>query len=106
MEFLAGKVGFSHGGLEFLYFVSDPAKPLDGNLRATFVRIASLHLLFVLSCKWGGGNYETICKRLSVDSIGQKVEDVSQLFDTLKVSPGGGVLSDGTVTIRVGSSGV
>jgi len=89
-------------------------------LRATFVRIASdktagffnLHIPFVLSCKWGGGNYQTICKRLSVDSIGQKVlkmsseEDVSPLFEKLKVSPGGGLLSDLTVTIRDGSSDV
>jgi len=30
MSFTAGKVPFSHGGLEFMYFVADPAQPLDG----------------------------------------------------------------------------
>jgi len=41
MNFVGGKVGFAHGGLDFLFFVADPAQPLDGNLRATLVRIAS-----------------------------------------------------------------
>jgi hypothetical protein len=33
-------------------------------------------------------------------------EDVSQLFEKLKLSPGVGLISDGTVTIRVGASDV
>ena len=32
MDFVAGKVGFSHGGLDLLYFASDPEQPL-GNPR-------------------------------------------------------------------------
>jgi len=35
---VVGKIAFSHGGLDFLYFVADPAQPLDGFLRATWVR--------------------------------------------------------------------
>jgi hypothetical protein len=33
-------------------------------------------------------------------------EDVSQLFEKLKVSPGGGLLRDGIATICVGQSDV
>ena len=44
-----------------------------------------------------------------LDCVGKKVsseEDVSQLFEKLKVSPGVGLISDGPVTIRVGASDV
>ena len=116
-HFIAGKVGFSHGGMSFLYFVADPAQPLDSNLRATMVRIASaktagafdVHRPFVFSSTWGGGNWTVFCKRLLVDSVGTKIpaeEDVSQLLEKLKVSPGGGHLSDGSVSICLGPSDV
>jgi len=130
IDFEGGKLGFSHGGLEILYFVADPDQPLDGNLRATLIRIASTYTTggfnvqrsFVFAQTWGGGNFHSFCKRLSLDiegfsrrgsggsfvpSEGAKLpseEDVSQLLEKLKVSPGGGLLSDGTVTIRVGTS--
>jgi hypothetical protein len=42
-----------------------------------------------------------------VDCEGKRipsVEDMSQLFEKLKVSPGGGHLSDGPSTIYVGKS--
>jgi len=41
MDFEGGKFAFSHGGLEALYLVADPAQPLDGNLRATWIRLPS-----------------------------------------------------------------
>jgi hypothetical protein len=50
-----------------------------------------------------------ICGKLSLDASGTRipsVEDVSQLHETLKVSPGRGLLSDGQVTICVGKSDV
>ena len=80
MDFVGGKVGFSHGGLDALYFVADPAQPLDGVLRATLVRIAStktpgefdVHRPFVLSCAWGRGNFELFCKSLALDTVGKK----------------------------------
>jgi hypothetical protein len=107
---VAGKVGFSHGGLQFLYFVADPEQPLDGNLRATWVRIASVKTgPIVVSFTWGGGKYRVVCKMLSLDSVGSKVssvEDVSQLLEKLKISPGGGHLSDGSTSICVGQSDV
>ena len=57
----------------------------------------------------GGGNFKFFCKRLSVDSFGTQIpaeEDVSQLLEKLKVSPGGGQLSDGPVSICLGQSDV
>jgi len=115
MDFVAGKVGFSHGGLDFLFFVADPEQPLDGYLRATLVRIASAKTRgefdvqhpFVHSCSWGGGNFRIVCMRLSVDMLGKKVheeEDVSKLLEKLKISPGGGHLSDESATICIGQS--
>jgi len=117
MEFVCGKVGFSCGGLDVLYFVADPAQPLDGNLRAMFIRIASaktagefdVHRPFVFSITWGFGILQMFCKRISVDMAGGKMateEDVSQILEKLKVSPGGGHLSDGDAIICVGQSGV
>ena len=115
MNFVGGKVGFAHGGLDFFFFIADPAQPLDGNLRASLVRIASaktrgefdLHRPFVSSCTWGGGNFQAYCKMLSMDIAGTKrssVEDMSKLFEKLKVSPGGGHLSDGSASICLGQS--
>jgi hypothetical protein len=74
---VGGKVCFNHGGLNLLYFISDPEQPLDGNLRATWVRMASaktagefnVHSLFVASCEWGGGNFQFLCKMLSLDTV-------------------------------------
>ena len=117
MNFVGGKVGFSHGGLDFLFFVADPTQPLDGNLRATLVRIASTttagefdrHSPLVVSCTWGGGNFLIFCKMLALHTAGKKmpsVEDMSQLFEKLKISPGGGHLSNGTSSICVGQSNV
>ena len=114
---VAGKVGFSHGGLDFTYFVADPAQPLDGNLRATLVRIASTttagdfdrHRPLVVSCTWGGGHFLFFCKMLALRTTGKKmpsVEDMSQLFEKPSVSPGGGHLSDGTASICVGQSDI
>ena len=101
MDFEGGKLGLSHGGLDFFYFVADPEQPLDANLRAAFFRIASdktgeefdVHLPFVMSVTWGSGNYHTFCKSACIDQVGKKMvseEDVSELFEKLKVSPGGG----------------
>ena len=115
MDFLVGKVGFSHGGLDVLYFVSDPEKPLDRNLRATLIRIPAAktrgefdrHRPLVVSLKWGSGLFHGLCMKLPVDTVGKKmplVEDVSQVFEKLKVSPGGGSISDGTTTICLGQS--
>jgi hypothetical protein len=88
MDYVGGKVGFSHGGLDAFYFVADPAKPLDGNLRATVIRITSMktggaydvHRSFVASCTWGGGNFQIFCKKLSLDSVDPK-------FQTLNPKP-------------------
>jgi len=115
MDFTCGKVGLSHGGLNFLYFVADPAQPLDSNLRATLVRITSTKTfgasdangLFVASAVWGGGHFHLFCKKLSINTWGTKMpseEDVSQIFEKLKVSPGVGLFSDGSATICVGKS--
>ena len=114
---VGGKVGFAHGGLDFLFFVADPAQPLDGNLRATLVRIASAktrgefdrHRPFVASMTWGSGNFQCFCKNLTLDITGKKcssVEDISQRFETLKLSLGGGHLSDGSFAICLGQSDV
>ena len=102
MNFVGGKVGFAHRGLNFLFFVADPAKPLDGNLRATIVRIASAKTS-VTSCTWGGGgNLQCFCKMQALALTGQKrpsVEDMSQLFEKLKVSLGGVSVSDGSLNL-------
>jgi len=121
MSFVGGKAGFSHGGLDLVYFVADPTQPLASSLRATLVRISSAKTAgeldvrrpLVVSCVWGGGNVRYLCKSFA-DSGGTKMpgqkgsseEDVSQLLEKLKVSPGAGLISDGAVTIRVGSSDV
>jgi hypothetical protein len=50
-----------------------------------------------------------LCNRLSVDTVGAKmssVEDVSKLLEKLKVSPGAGLLSDGSASICIGQSDV
>ena len=71
MNFVAGKVGFFHGGLDFLYFIADPEQPLDRNLRATLVRIASaktrgdfdVHRPFVghvLTGTWDGASFQDV----------------------------------------------
>jgi hypothetical protein len=112
-----GKVGFSHGGLDMFYFVADAEQPLDGNLRATVVRISSaktagefdVHRPFVMAHTWGGGNFHVFCKMICFDMVGKKKQstpDMSQIFENLKVSPGTGLLSDGAVTICVGQSDV
>ena len=44
---------------------------------------------------------------IALDARGKQVsseDDVSQLFEKLKVSPGGGLLSDGSATIFLGQS--
>jgi hypothetical protein len=131
-DFVGGKVGFSHGGLDLFHFVADPRVPLDGNLRATVIRIAPTKTggdpgqvariassktkgefdrqgPLVISHTWGGGNLEIFCKKLCVDSKGKQMaseDDVSQLFENLKISPGAGLISDGPVTICVGQSDV
>jgi hypothetical protein len=115
MDFLVGKVGFSHGGLDVLYFVCDPEKPLDRNLRANVIRIPAAktrgefdrHRPLVVSLKWGGGHIHALCMKLPIDTVGEKmpsVEAVSQIFEKLKVSPGGGHISDGATTICLGQS--
>ena len=115
VNFVAGKVGFSHGGLDFLHLVAGPEQPLDSNLRATVVRIASaktagefdVHHPLVLFWTWGPENVQIFCKMLSIASCGKKLpseKDVSPLLENLRVSPGGGVLSDGSATICVGQS--
>jgi len=115
VDFIGGKVGLSHGGLDFLYFVADPAQPLDGNLRAALFRITStktfgasdVHRHFVTSCTWGSGNFHFLCTKLSLDSVGGEKpseENMSELFEKLKVSPGAGHLSDGSASICLGQS--
>ena len=112
MNFVGGKVGFSHGGLDLLYFVADPEQPLDGNLRATVLRAKTAGEFdrqgpLVISHTWGGGNLQIFCKRLCVDFWGNRmpsVEDVSHLLEKMKVSPGAGLLRDGSVTIAWGQS--
>jgi len=114
VDFIGGKVGFSHGGLEALYFVADPSQPLDGNLRAMWIRIPpaktggefDVHHPSVAALTWGYGNFQS-CTTASLDIWGTKVlpvEDVSELFQKLKVSPGAGLFSDGNSTICVGES--
>jgi len=117
IDFEVGKVGFSHGGMDILFFVADPEKPLDGNLRATLIRIASTYATgefdakhsFVFAQTWGGGNFYSFCKKLSLDIEGTRLpseENVAQLLEKLEVSPGGGLLSDGAVKICVGTSDI
>jgi hypothetical protein len=117
MDIGGGELGFSHGGLDFLYFVADPAQPLDGNVRATTIRIGpdktageyDVTRPFVFSCTWGFDNYQGCCKMLSFEALGKKVpseKDVSQLLEELKLSPGGGHLSDGNSTVCLGQSDV
>jgi hypothetical protein len=117
MNPVAGKVQFSHGGLDFLYFIADPEQPLDGTVRATWVRVNSsntvgefdVHRPFVVSCTWGSGKSEAFCKKLALGMVGVRmpsVENVSQLLEQLKLSPGQGLLSDGSATICVGQSDV
>ena len=113
VSLVGGKVGFSHGGLEFIFFIADPAQPLDGNLRSTWVRIAAaktageldVHRPFVISGIIGGGIFQAYCKMLSFDLVGKKMppeEDVSELLEKLRISPGAGLLSDGSASICVG----
>ena len=116
VDLTGGQVGFSHGGLEFMFFVADPEQPLDGHLRSTIVRINSAKTFgsfdvqhpIVASRTWDhAGNYHIFSPMLSVDLAGKKVsstEDVSQLLERLKISPGGGHLSDGRASICVGQS--
>ena len=110
MNFVGGKVGFANRGLDLLFFVADPAQPLDGNLRASLVRIPSAmtrgefdrHRPSVFSCMWGGGNLQCFCKMQRLSLAGKKrpsVEDMSQLFEQLKVSRGGVHLSDGSLNL-------
>jgi hypothetical protein len=78
MKFVGGKVGLSHGGLDFFYFLADPMQPLDGNLRAAWFRIASTkigggwdgHHPLVVSCAWVGGNFQIFCKDLALNTVG------------------------------------
>mmetsp|Transcript_782 Transcript_782/g.2048 ORF Transcript_782/g.2048 Transcript_782/m.2048 type:complete len:260 (-) Transcript_782:27-806(-) len=133
----AGKVAFTHGGLDFVHFVADPAQPLDSTLRVSAIRVAGdkaghhqstearhlsdrgshgshggafdVHHPFVFSLTWGEGTFRFVCKRIALDAIGTKVseeEDLSQLFEKLKVSPGGGHHTDGSATVCVGQSDV
>jgi hypothetical protein len=115
VDLVAGKVAFSHGGLEFMFFVADPAHPLDVHLRATWVRIAAAKTAgeldvqkpYVFSGRWGGGSFQAKCKTLAVDMFGKKMppeEDVSHLLEKLRVSPGAGLLSDGGASICIGRS--
>ena len=88
-----------------MYFTSSPTQS-SLNLRATQIRMSSaktagefdVHHPFIRSCTWGGGNLKIVCEKLSLNAVGKKVsseEDVSQLFEKLKVSPGVGLISDG-----------
>jgi hypothetical protein len=113
IDVVAGNVLFSRGGLNVLYIVADLTQPLDRNLRATLVRIPAaktkgefdVHRPFVTSYAWRDGNFHIGCKMLSLDCAGMLSEgDLSEMFEKLEVSPGGGLLSDGAVTIRVGQS--
>jgi hypothetical protein len=98
-----------------MYFLADPAQPLDGNLRATMVRIASAktagefdrHRPFVMSLTWSCGSFQVYCKMLSMNQMGKKLpleEDVSQLLEKMRISPGAGLLSDGSASICVAPS--
>jgi hypothetical protein len=114
---VVGKVQLSHGGLDLVYFIADPLEPLDRNLRAMYLRITSaktagevgVHRPIVIAFKWGDGILKTFCKTLSFDTVGKRVpseEDVSQLCARLKISPGAGLLSDGSASLCVGQSDV
>ena len=68
-----------------------------------------MHNPFVFFFTWGGENCHVFCQMLSLDTAGKmmpSVEDVSHLLKNLKVSPGGGHFSDGSVSICVGKSDV
>jgi hypothetical protein len=114
---VVGKVQFSYGGLDVTYFVADPEQPLDSNLRAMCLRITSaktagevgVHRPIVVAFKWGDGIFKIFCKALSFDTVGKIVpseEGVSQLLEKLKISPGAGLLSDGSASLCVGQSDV
>jgi len=112
---VAGKLGFCHGGLDVTCFIADPEQPLDGNLRATLVRYASRASAkigappMVFDLTWGYGNFRTVCSMIDFDRVGTKspeAEDVSQLFEKLNVSPGGGHLIDSNATICIAQSDV
>ena len=117
-DMTASKFHFSHGGLEFIYFFADPEKPLDHTLRATCVRIAAgktagefdVQRPYVATRTWDHeGNFHVVCMRLSYVLAGKKVEsveDVTQLLERLKVSPGGGHLTDGGISMCVGQEEV
>ena len=67
-----------------------------------------MHHPFALSWTWGPEQCQIFCKALSLESSGMKMppeEDLSPLFENLKLSPGGGHLSDGSTSICVGQSG-
>ena len=80
LELEGGKVGFSHGGLDFLYFVADPEQPLDGKLRATSIRIASaktagefdVHHPFVFDNTWGVESFHVVCPMLAFETVNPK----------------------------------
>jgi hypothetical protein len=100
-----------------VYFLADPTQPLDGNLRAVCVRIASAktagefdrHRPFVMSLTWSCGSFQMYCKMLSLDQLGRKLPsegDVSQLLEKMRIAPGVELLSDGSASICVGPSDV
>ena len=115
LDLVGGRAIFSSGGLDALcHFVADPTQPLDGNLRTSWVRIPSaktagefaVHRPLILAYTWGGGKFHTFCKRLADDAWGKKLmpsveEEVSHLFEKLKVSPG---LDDGNIKLCLGDS--
>jgi hypothetical protein len=100
-DFWGGKVGFSHGGLQFLYFVADPAKPLETNLRAALVRIASaktkgdfdVHHPFVFICAWSRRNFQIFSPMLSIDkgktkaSLNPQLSTFNSQLSSLKPQP-------------------
>ena len=76
-DFAAGKVGFSHGGLDIWNLVADPTQPLDRTLRATFVRIASaktegkfaVNRPIVAAFTWGSEVCHVFSKMLFVEMV-------------------------------------
>jgi hypothetical protein len=89
-------------------------------LRATLVRIAAaktagqldVNRPIIFQCTWGGGNVQYLCENFPASGTkkpgkkGATEKDVSQLLEQLRISPGAGLISDGTVKIHVGSSDV
>ena len=77
MDLVGGKFGFFHGGLGYVYFVADPAQPLDRNLRATWVGIPPAKNkrgfrcapFFVVACTWGNKVFQAFCTRRSFNSV-------------------------------------